>query len=441
MNTEVVIEVKNVSKKYKLGQIGHGTLTRDLQSWWAKLRGNEDPNSKVLSAISPQVSVDSQESFMALDGLSFTVKKGEVLGVIGRNGAGKSTLLKILSRITAPTEGEIIIHGRVASLLEVGTGFHGELTGRENIYLNGAILGMSKQEIDKKIDAIISFSELEMFVDTPVKRYSSGMTVRLAFSVAAHLDPDILIVDEVLAVGDLNFRKKCLGKMRELSSSVGRTVLFVSHDMASIQNLCSAGMLLDHGKIVFMGDASDAVKEYLKVNQKNESANLEWVAPKKGLPFPETLRIERFFVRDENGNVVKGELFNSQSYSIVIESVLIQSDPRLIFLVAFYSENQEMLFVTDVHDLGKHNFGELKPGKIELSVNMPSKLLSSSNYEIELLCALHHTGWVLPPNNNSRISFQYFKDKNDNPYDSESRLGALAPMLDWEVKVYNVGAE
>ncbi len=435
MNTEVVIEVKNVSKKYKLGQISHGTLTRDLQSWWAKLRGKEDPNSKVLSATSPQVSVDSHESFMALDGLSFTVKKGEVLGVIGRNGAGKSTLLKILSRITVPTEGEIIIHGRAASLLEVGTGFHGELTGRENIYLNGAILGMSKQEINKKIDAIISFSELEMFIDTPVKRYSSGMTVRLAFSVAAHLDPDILIVDEVLAVGDLNFRKKCLGKMRELSSSAGRTVLFVSHDMASVQNLCSTGMLLDHGKIVFMGDASDTVKEYLKVNQKNEAANLEWLAPQSGLPFPETIRIERFYVRDENGNIAKGGLFNSKNYSVVIECELIQTDPRLIFQVAFYSDNQELLFVTDVHDLGKHNFAELKPGKIELSVDMPSNLLCSSNYEIELLCALHHTGWVLPPNNNSRISFEYFKDKNDNPYDSESRLGALAPMLDWKLKL------
>ena len=439
MESPIVIEVNSLSKEYHLGQIGHGTLYRDLQSWWAKLRGIEDPNSKIMGN-KPVGATNSKAPgyFLALDDISFKVMQGEVLGVIGRNGAGKSTLLKILSRITAPTKGEIKIRGRVASLLEVGTGFHGELTGRENVYLNGAILGMTKLEIKDKFDEIVAFSELEQFIDTPVKRYSSGMTVRLAFAVAAHLEPEILIVDEVLAVGDLNFRRKCLGKMREISSTVGRTVIFVSHDMASIQNICTSGMLLDYGKVVFFGGAKEAVKEYLRINEKAKSSSLEWVAPESGLPFSEAIRIQRFYIKDvTKEQVAIGKLFNTKRYSIVIESDLIQSDSRLIFLVAFYSEGQELLFVTDIHDTGEHDFGEVMPGKIELSVMMPTTLLANGTYEIELLCALHHTGWVLPPNNNSRIRFEYFKDRDENPYANESRLGMLAPILAWKINTKN----
>ena len=231
-----VISVDSVSKAYRLGQIGGGTLKEDVARWWAKLRGKPDPFLKIGQEHHARL---EGEQFWALDDVSFDVKEGEVLGIIGRNGAGKSTLLKILSRVTMPTSGEIKIKGRIASLLEVGTGFHPELTGRENVFLNGAILGMTKAEIRKKFDEIVAFSEIEEFIDTPVKRYSSGMYVRLAFAVAAHLDPEILICDEVLAVGDAEFQKKCLGKMQAVGRG-GRTVLFVSHSMAAVSSLSPA---------------------------------------------------------------------------------------------------------------------------------------------------------------------------------------------------------
>lgn len=432
---QVAIEIKNLSKKYNLGVIGHGTLHRDLQSWWARICGKDDPNSKLTSNQAMLSKSDKNtDSFMALDNISFSLMQGEVLGVIGRNGAGKSTLLKILSRITAPSHGVININGRVASLLEVGTGFNGELTGRENIYLNGAILGMTRREIDEKLPEIIRFSELEKFIDTPVKRYSSGMTVRLAFAVAAHLDPEILIVDEVLAVGDLNFRKKCLGKMREISSMIGRTVIFVSHDMASIQNICTLGIVLDKGKIIFSGTAHDAVKRYLSINSESQLKRLEWISPKNELPFSETISIKSFYIRDNTTQkVVMDKIFSNKDYSVVIEANLNQSDSRLIFLVGFYSEEQELLFVTDVHDTGQHDFGKIEPGPLNISVALPNHLLLNGRYEIELLCALHHTGWILPPNNDSRISFEHFKDYDKNPYASESRLGLLAPILSWDI--------
>ncbi|MDY4573599.1 MAG: ABC transporter ATP-binding protein [Intestinibacter sp.] len=256
--SDTVIEIENLKKQYRLGAIGGGTLTADLQSWWARIRGKEDPNSKIGSGVHGK-----NETFMALDGINLKVKKGEALGIIGGNGAGKSTTLKILSRVTAPTEGTIKVKGRISSLLEVGTGFHPELTGRENIYLNGAILGMTKEEVDSKIDDIIDFSECRQFIDTPVKRYSSGMFVKLAFSVAAHLDSEILIMDEVLAVGDMKFQEKCLGKMGDLSGNNGRTILYVSHNMNTIRQLCNRCIVLEKGKIIFDGDTEDAISVYM----------------------------------------------------------------------------------------------------------------------------------------------------------------------------------
>src|SRR5699024_1247732 len=234
-----VIQVTGLKKPSKLGQIGGGTLTHDLQSWWARVRGKEDPNTVI--------GTDQRlfgQTFMALNGVDLTVYQGEALGIIGRNGAGKSTLLKILSRITAPTEGEIRLKGRVASMLEVGTGFNNEMTGRENIYMNGAILGMTKAEVDAKLDQIIEFSECGDFIDTPVKRYSSGMFVKLAFAVAAHLDSEIMVMDEVLAVGDMKFQQKCLGKMSDVANQDGRTVLYVSHNMSTIRQLCTRCVVL-----------------------------------------------------------------------------------------------------------------------------------------------------------------------------------------------------
>lgn len=262
MKENCVIKIENLTKEYRLGVIGSGTLRRDLQSWYAKKRGKEDPNLRIGAK-----AYTKGDSFLALNGINIEIKHGERVGIIGANGAGKSTLLKLLSRVTSPTEGRIMFRGRIASMLEVGTGFHAELTGRENIYLNGAILGMSKEEVTSKIDSIIEFSECERFIDTPVKRYSSGMFVKLAFAVAAHLDAEIMIMDEVLAVGDMKFQKKCIAKMRELALNDNRTVLYVSHNMNTIRELCSRCIVLDHGKIIFDGDVDEAIKIYLGGNQ------------------------------------------------------------------------------------------------------------------------------------------------------------------------------
>ena len=258
MSEQIAIKIQGLKKQYRLGQIGGGTLTADLQSWWARIRHKEDPNSKI--------GTDQRligQTFMALNGIDLTIKKGEAIGIIGGNGAGKSTMLKILSRITAPTQGVVDIYGRIASMLEVGTGFSPEMTGRENVYLNGAILGMTKAEIDAKMEDIIEFSEVREFIDTPVKRYSSGMYVKLAFSVAAHLDSEIMIMDEVLAVGDMAFQKKCLDKMRDAATVQGKTVLYVSHNMNTIRQLCDRCVVLDKGRIIYDGDVEEAIGIYM----------------------------------------------------------------------------------------------------------------------------------------------------------------------------------
>ena len=265
---EVALRLQGVKKRYRLGQIGGGTLTADLQSWWARVRGKEDPNTLI--------GTDQRlvgKTFMALNGIDLTVYKGEALGIIGSNGAGKSTMLKLLCRVTAPTEGEIDLYGRVASMLEVGTGFNGEMTGRENVYMNGAILGMTKAEIDEKMENIIEFSEVREFIDTPVKRYSSGMFVKLAFSVAAHLDSEIMIMDEVLAVGDVAFQRKCIDKMRDVAKQEGRTVLYVSHNMSTIRRLCDRCVVMDKGRIIFVGDVEQAIELYLSNTHEQWSEN------------------------------------------------------------------------------------------------------------------------------------------------------------------------
>lgn len=264
MRENCVIKTENLTKEYKLGVIGSGTLRHDLQSWYARKRGKDDPNLKIGAN-----QYSAGDRFLALDSIDIEIDRGERVGIIGANGAGKSTFLKLLSRVTSPTDGEIKFRGRIASMLEVGTGFHGELTGRENIYLNGAILGMSKAEITENIDKIIEFSECEKFIDTPVKRYSSGMFVKLAFAVAAHLDAEILIMDEVLAVGDMQFQKKCIAKMRELALNENRTVLYVSHNMNTIRELCSRCIVLDHGKKIFDGDVENSIKIYLGGEQED----------------------------------------------------------------------------------------------------------------------------------------------------------------------------
>ena len=265
---DIILKAEHISKQYRLGLVGTGTISHDLNRWWHKIRGKGDPYLKI--GESNDRSTKGQSDYVwALQDINFEVKRGEVLGIIGKNGAGKSTLLKILSKVTGPTTGEIKTKGRIASLLEVGTGFHGEMTGRENVFLNGAILGMTKKEISSKIDEIIEFSGCQRYIDTPVKRYSSGMTVRLAFAVAAFLEPEILVIDEVLAVGDAEFQKKAIGKMQDISRGEGRTVLFVSHNMAAVKSLCTRGVVLEHGKVTFSGKIEKAIDYYLESSKNN----------------------------------------------------------------------------------------------------------------------------------------------------------------------------
>ena len=298
---ETIIKVEHISKEYRLGTIGGGTLKGDLQSVWARLRGKEDPNGKIGTAAH-----SGNDRFLALDDISFEVRKGEALGIIGHNGAGKSTLLKLLSRVTAPTSGTICYNGRIASMLEVGTGFHPELTGRENVYLNGAILGMTKAEIDRKFDQIVEFAEMEKFIDTPVKRYSSGMYVKLAFAVAAHLDSEIMVMDEVLAVGDMKFQQKCLGKMGDAANHEGRTVLYVSHNMNTIRQLCTRCIVLDHGKVIYDGDVEEAIQVYInhKVGQKTKLNFLQ--TPRHAyLPQNPSIRMTECELLNASGSSIK----------------------------------------------------------------------------------------------------------------------------------------
>jgi len=270
---DTIIKVEDLSKQYRLGQIGTGSLSHDLNRWWHQVRGKEDPYLKI-GETNDRTQKGNSDYVWALKAINFEIKRGEIWGVVGKNGAGKSTLLKLLSRITTPTTGVIKINGKMASLLEVGTGFHGELTGRENVFLNGAILGMKRKEIATKMDEIIAFAGVEKYIDTPVKRYSSGMFVRLAFAVAAHLDTDILILDEVLAVGDASFQRKCLGKMNDAATNQGKTVLFVSHNLSQIQGLCKKGMLLENGQLKMLGNINNVVNEYVLGNKTESIINL-----------------------------------------------------------------------------------------------------------------------------------------------------------------------
>lgn len=415
-----IIEVNHLSKKYKIGEKQRYYSFRDTLVDLAKLPFRKKAN---------------KSEFWALKDVSFKVMPGEVIGIIGRNGAGKSTLLKILSRITPPTRGEITLRGRVASLLEVGTGFHPELTGRENIYLNGAILGMKRIEVNNKFDEIVKFAEISKFLDTPVKFYSSGMYMRLAFAIAAHLEPEILLVDEVLAVGDTQFQKKCLGKMKEVSKQ-GRTVLFVSHNMTAVQNLCSKAILLEAGEINFTGTATDTVKKYVTENgYYPNKQKLEWIPLKKNYPYSEVVKINRFYIIDDSGKIPIVKLFNSKAYKAIIEANLIQSNASLVFSLFFYDDARDLIFVSNMCDTGIIDFSQIKPGLIKLSIDIPVELFGNKTYEIELVSCLNNIGWILPIENETRFKFEFFKDINLNPYpySDNTTAGILSPILDWRV--------
>ncbi|MCC5946017.1 MAG: ABC transporter ATP-binding protein, partial [Bernardetiaceae bacterium] len=331
--SDTVIRVENVSKRYRLGLVGTGTLKEDAARWWAKVRGKEDPTLKI-GAKNTLEDKESQGHVWALQDINFEVKRGEVLGIIGKNGAGKSTLLKVLSRITAPTTGQIKMKGRVASLLEVGTGFHPELTGRENIFLNGAILGMTKSEVRNKLEEIVDFAGIAKYVDTPVKRYSSGMRVRLGFAVAAFLEPEILIVDEVLAVGDAEFQKKAIGKMQDISKGGGRTVLFVSHNMGSVESLCSRALLLSSGQIIV--DDLDTRKVINKYFNQNTSANDSRVKKWEGEYIQDNFVLHKFSLIDSHKKVITSTVSNNSIVYVCLEGKIIKPLSKLLLGYAVY---------------------------------------------------------------------------------------------------------
>ncbi|TXK74495.1 ABC transporter ATP-binding protein [Mesonia sp. HuA40] len=344
--SDIILKAENISKQYRLGLVGTGTLSHDLNRLWHQLRGKDDPYAKV-GAVNDRSAKAKEDYVWALRDINFEVKRGEVLGIIGKNGAGKSTLLKILSRVTGPTTGSIKTKGRIASLLEVGTGFHPELTGRENIFLNGAILGMTKAEVKAKLDEIVSFSGCEMYIDTPVKRYSSGMRVRLAFAVAAHLEPEILVVDEVLAVGDAEFQKKAIGKMQDISQGQGRTVLFVSHNMASVKSLCTRGIVLENGTSVFEGSAEESVDFYLSRDEEIAQVNIKNRVDRKG---NFKLEVQDIFVTN-NKNQKVFELHTGLEYFICFKyEKKLEIDAKQLTLVTQLRNDQDELVTTIATD-------------------------------------------------------------------------------------------
>jgi len=334
LKKDIILKAENISKQYRLGQVGTGTLSHDINRWWHKIRGKENPYLKI-GDINDRSTKGNSDYVWALQDINFEVERGEVLGIIGKNGAGKSTLLKILSKVTAPTTGSIKSRGRIASLLEVGTGFNGEMTGRENIFLNGAILGMTKKEISSKLDEIIEFSGCERYIDTPVKRYSSGMTVRLAFAVAAFLEPEILVIDEVLAVGDAEFQKKAIGKMQDISREGGRTVLFVSHNMAAIQKLCTKCVLLQNGKFIAQGKTDDIIQQYLQQSGGSQGKYiLDTTISKKKKVYATSLTIE-----DKEGNLMN-EIPVGKPWGVIVDFTVNENINNLIIAIG----------ITDIHD-------------------------------------------------------------------------------------------
>jgi lipopolysaccharide transport system ATP-binding protein len=373
--SDIAISVEHLYKQYKLGMVTTGTITHDLNRWWHKIQGKEDPY-QLVTTVNNRSEKSDAEYVWALNNINFEVKKGEVLGIIGRNGAGKSTLLKVLSKVTSPTKGNIKVNGRIASLLEVGTGFHPELSGRENIYLNGAILGMTKQEIKIKFDEIVDFSGVNNYIDTPVKRYSSGMYVRLAFAVAAHLESEILIVDEVLAVGDAEFQKKCLGKMSEVSKGQGRTVLFVSHNMAAVKELCTKGVMLNHGALNFSGSAIQTVIEYQK--GKNIDSSYFYNGDLNEAVGNENIKIKQFSVNPLIGDYLcidSGALVSLHFYNK-------KSNINLDATFELRSVDEVVVFHTG--SIITKNL-DSKSGMYEVSFELPPYFLNAGSYYFKVI--------------------------------------------------------
>jgi lipopolysaccharide transport system ATP-binding protein len=410
-----IIEVKNIGKKYNINHERGGYIAlRDVITNIFK-----NPFSFIKSRTKEIFGIDTKEEFWALKNINFEIEKGDIVGIIGHNGAGKSTLLKILSQITPPTKGEIKISGTIGSLLEVGTGFHPELTGRENIFLNGAILGIKKRDIVKKFDDIVKFAEVEKFIDTPVKYYSSGMYVRLAFSVAAHMDTDILIVDEVLAVGDIEFQKKCLGKIEEITTNKGRTIIFVSHNTNTIRELCNKTILLENGQIVCF-DKTDKVVD-LYVRRYVDITSKKWERSEKDNHENKFLRVDIFEIIEK-----EEDLFVS------IEINIKEVSKDLTIGYALYSENEDLLYWS-YHTDGNSDTPNIKIGKNTLKSKIPKDVLNSGKYRIELIGGLHNKEWFFEPNRgNPTLFIKIDKKFEGNPLWTNKRPGLLAPKIKWD---------
>lgn len=424
-----VIKVENLSKKYLISheEKEKYVALRDVITNSAKNIGN-----RLLHPFSDSNNKPKKEEFWALNDVSFEVRQGERIGIIGRNGAGKSTLLKLLSRITEPTEGRITLKGRVSSLLEVGTGFHPELTGRENIYLNGAILGMSRNEINRKFDEIVDFAEVDKFLDTPVKRYSSGMQVRLAFAVAAHLEPEILLVDEVLAVGDAAFQKKCLGKMEDVTQK-GRTVIFVSHNMEAIRRLCPRALFLDSGKLYIEGKSEDIISEY--IYGVNEQIAGEIVYEEKARPGDEFVRLSS--VRFKKSSGVTDSFFSiDEDIHIKIEYLVLQEISNFHVYLRVYTDNNVLLFGSGDWDGKEMNEVSYSPGQYVASCVIPKNLLNRNTYFVTVMGQIPGLRYLFIEEN--ILKFTILPAGGCGGTYSVERPGALRPLLKWTVKKQSI---
>ncbi len=412
-----VIKVENLSKQYRLGEIGTGSLAHDINRWWYNVRGKEDPYLKIGEA-NDRTKAGTSQYVWSLRDIDFTVNQGDAVGVIGRNGAGKSTLLKVLSQVTAPTTGSVKVKGRIASLLEVGTGFHPDLSGRDNIYLNGAILGMRKHEIKRKFDEIVDFAGVERYIDTPVKRYSSGMYVRLAFAVAAHLESEILIVDEVLAVGDAEFQKKCLGKMGDVSKGEGRTVLFVSHNMGSIAQLCNKGMYLRNGTVHSTGDIDAILSNYVSsANQESSYSN--------SIPKAETYFSKINFKQngiDHNGGTY---LFNEEA---VIEFQIVNREyVQSLTLSIIVKDNYDVALFSSHYEITKED--QLKD-TLTIRATIPPNTLIASNYNVQPVLHIPNNRFVDKLDTDLSLTIED-SGSDFSQYHTNSALGKVIIPVEW----------
>jgi lipopolysaccharide transport system ATP-binding protein len=413
------IIVENLSKLYRLGEVGTGTLSHDLNRFWAKIRGKEDPFAK-LGQVNDRSQKAESDYVWSLKDINFEVEQGDAVGIIGKNGAGKSTLLKILSRVTAPTTGNIKVKGRIASLLEVGTGFHPEMTGRENIYMNGAILGMRKKEITRKLEEIIDFSGVERYIDTPVKRYSSGMYVRLAFAVAAHLESEILIVDEVLAVGDAEFQKKCLGKMGDISKGEGRTVLFVSHNMAAVKSFCKSGIVLENGTIKNIGQINQAILNYNSNNiLSKHSLNFRNISAYNNSNF-ELIKISLLENNGEELNIIE------ENTDIIVETVCNVMDDLNKYHLSFVFKNSENLIVFTAHNSNR----PLNLGNNKVKFTIPNNFLNIDTYYISLYIIKNKQISVLFEND--FLSFNIIQSEKDLGEWMGKEPGIIKTNFNWK---------